>query len=52
MKMKYTVVTGNTHADFIIAVNELIAKGWALQGGVSMSDAPPFYAQALVLIEK
>lgn len=35
--LEYTVVTGDTWAEFVGSVHERIAEGWRPQGGVSVS---------------
>jgi hypothetical protein len=59
--MKYQTVIAASLADFDKKINELIAKDWKLQGGVSVAthitdngsevEAHVFYAQGMVLEE-
>jgi hypothetical protein len=43
--MEYTVAESNIYTKFIRLVNELIAQGWKLQGGVCYSSG--YYSQAM-----
>lgn len=40
MTIKYTVVHSNTHEDLALQVNALLALGWLLEGGVTISYNP------------
>lgn len=49
--MKYTVVRASELELFLIRVNEKIAQGWILQGGVSIAQNVMheiIYAQAFI----
>ncbi len=37
--MKYEVITASEKADIVKAVNDLLAKGWELQGGIAVGTA-------------
>jgi hypothetical protein len=43
--MEYTVAESNIYTKFIRLVNEHLAQGWKLQGGVCYNHA--FYSQAM-----
>lgn len=52
--MQYMVVTGDTAGELVRRVNEHLAQGWKLQGGVSVGKGMDqgydreVYAQALI----
>lgn len=52
--MKYVILTGDTEAQLMAKVAEHLAKGWRLQGGVSVAVTEDetcyavLYAQAMV----
>lgn len=38
--MKYSVITSTSFEDFLFKCQDSISKGWALQGGVSITSIP------------
>lgn len=48
--MRYTIVNGS-YLETTTTVNNLLKKGWTLQGGVS-ADGKGNYTQALIKIEE
>lgn len=54
MKIKYYVVVGLDSKRIDDNVNEMLKKGWELQGGVSVTcdDGPLRFAQAMIKIEE
>lgn len=49
--MQYTLVEGLTAKELVMRVNEFLAEGWSLQGGVSVAchySGSIYYTQAIV----
>jgi hypothetical protein len=49
--MQYTLVEGNTAKELVMRVNEFLAEGWTLQGGISVAchySGSIYYTQAIV----
>lgn len=48
--MQYTLVEGNTAKELVMRVNDFLAEGWKLQGGVSVAchySGSIYYTQAM-----